>query len=132
MAESVLLFGSLEDVNHAHCTLPDVMELHDEAVTVRTMALSEAHIAAFTEMWHSNPTVGNGEPHTPPFQTPPSEETPCCLHAQLGDLKALTHRMQIRSNFNIANLLQYCTGFAPMLFQWSHSHRQHFFAANLQ
>ena len=86
MAESVLLFGSLEDVNHAHCTLPDMMELCNKAITVWTMALTEAHIATFTKMWHSNPTAGDGESHTPPYQTPPSEETPCCLHAQLGDL----------------------------------------------
>ena len=31
-------------------------ELHDEAVTVQTMALLEAHIAAFTLVWHSKPT----------------------------------------------------------------------------
>ena len=49
------------------------------------MALAEAHIATFTVMWHSNPTTGDGEPHTPPYQTPPSEKTPCHLHAQLGD-----------------------------------------------
>ena len=61
-------------------------ELHNEAVTVQTMAPAEAHIAAFTAMWHSNPTSGDGEPHTPPYQTPPSEETPLGLHAQLGDL----------------------------------------------
>ena len=84
--ESVILFGSLEDVNCAHCTLPDMMELHNEAITGWTMALTEAHIAAFTKMWHSNPTTGDGEPHTPPYQTPPSEETPHRLHAQLGDL----------------------------------------------
>ena len=86
VVESVILFRSLEDVNHAHCTLLDVTELHDEAIMVQTMALAEAHVAAFTTMWHSNPTTGDGEPHTPPYQTPPSEETPCCLHAQLGDL----------------------------------------------
>ena len=62
------------------------MELCNEAITVRTMALTEAHVATFTTMWHSNPTTGDGEPHTPPYQTPPSEETPCRLHAQLGDL----------------------------------------------
>ena len=69
-----------------HRTLPDVMELCNEAVTVWTMALTEAHVAAFTAMWHLNPTSGDGEPHTPPQQTPPREETPCHLHAQLGDL----------------------------------------------
>ena len=86
MAESVVLFGNLEDVNCAHRTLPDVTELHNEAIMVRTMALTEAHVATFTAMWHSNPTSEDGESHTPPHQSPPSEETPCCLHAQLGDL----------------------------------------------
>ena len=62
------------------------MELCNEAVTVQTMAPAEAHIATFTAMWHSNPTARDGEPHTPPYQTPPSEETLCHLHAQLGDL----------------------------------------------
>ena len=86
MAESVILFGNLEDVNYAHHTLPDMMELHDKAVMVRTMAPTEAHVAAFTAIWCLNPTAGEGEPHTPPYQTPPSEETLCHLHAQLGDL----------------------------------------------
>ena len=85
-AELVILVGRLKDVNCAHCTLPDMMELHDEAITVRTMAPTEAHIAAFTKMWHSNLTTGDVEPHTPPYQIPRSEETPCCLDAQLGDL----------------------------------------------
>ena len=86
MAESVILFRNLEDVNCTHHTLLDVTELWDEAITVQTMALTEAHAATFTVMWHLNPTRGDGELHTPPQQTPPSEETPCHLHAQLGDL----------------------------------------------
>ena len=45
---------------------------------------------------------------------------------QAGYLSALTHIIQIRSNFDVANLSQYHAGFAPMLFQWSHSHTQHF------
>ena len=61
-------------------------ELHDEAITVQTMALLEAHVAAFTTVWHLKPTTRDGEPHTPPQQTPPSEGTPHCLHAELGDL----------------------------------------------
>ena len=59
-AESVVLFRSLEDVNCAHHTLLDVTEFY--------------------------PTTGDGKPHTPPQQSPPSEETPHHLHAQLGDL----------------------------------------------
>ena len=86
MAELVILFGNLKDVNCAHCALPDVMELCNEAITVWTMAPTEAHVAAFTAMWHLNPPAGDGEPHTPPYQTLPSEETPHHLHVQLGDL----------------------------------------------
>ena len=56
-------------------TLPDVTELCNEAIMVWTMAPTEAHVATFTGMWYSNPTAGDGEPHTPPYQTPPSEET---------------------------------------------------------
>ena len=86
--ESVILFRNLKDVNHAHCTLLGMMELCNEAIMVWTMAPTEAHVATFTTMWHSNPTSGDGEPCTPPHQSPPSEETPCHLHAQLGDLNA--------------------------------------------
>ena len=85
-AELVILFRNLEGVNHTHHTLLDVTDLWDEAIMVWTMALTDAHVAAFTTMWHSNPTSGDGELHTPPQQTPPSEETLHCLHAQLGDL----------------------------------------------
>ena len=85
-AELVILFGHPKDVNRAHCTLPDMMELHDEAVTVWTMAPKEAHVTVFHTMWHLNPTAGDGEPHTPPHQTPLNEETLHHIHAQLGDL----------------------------------------------
>ena len=83
-AESVILFGNIKNMNCAHHTLPDMMELHNEAVMAQTMAPTEAKVATFHAMWH--PTAGDGEPHTPPYQTPPSEETPCHIHAQLGDL----------------------------------------------
>ena len=64
-----------------------VMVLHDEAIAwFETMALLEAHVATFASMWHLKPTTGEGEPHTPPQQTPPSEGTPHHLHAELGDL----------------------------------------------
>ena len=84
--ELVVLFGNLEDVNHAHCTLLDMMELCNEAIMVWTVAPTEAPVAMFHAMWHLNPATGDGEPHTPPYQTPPSEETPHRIHAQLGDL----------------------------------------------
>ena len=50
------------------------------------MALLQAHVAAFTSVWHLKPTSGDGEPHTPPQQTPPSEGTLHHLYAELGDL----------------------------------------------
>ena len=66
--------------------LTNMMELHDEAITVQTMAPLEADVAMFTSVWHSKPTTGEGELHTPPQQAPPSEGTPHRLHAKLGDL----------------------------------------------
>ena len=85
-AESIILFGTKEDLNWASHDLMGMMELCDEAITVWTMALLEAHGATFTMMWHSKPTIRDGEPHTPPQQTPPSEGTLHHLHAELGDL----------------------------------------------
>ena len=85
-AESVILFGTMEDLNQASCTLMDVTDLHDEAIMVQSMAPLEAHVAAFTLVWHSKPNTGDGEPHTSPQQTPPIEGTLCHLHAELGDL----------------------------------------------
>ena len=41
-------------------------------------------------------------------------------------LSALTHITRIRRDFDVANSPRYRAGFAPMLFQWSHSHMQHF------
>ena len=61
-------------------------ELCNEAITVQTMALLQAHVAAFTSVWHSKPTSGDGKLHTPPKQTPPSEGTLHHLYAKLGDL----------------------------------------------
>ena len=85
-AESVILFGNLEDVNRAYRTLLDMMELCNEAITVQTMAPTEAHVTVFHAMWHLNPTAGDGEPHTPPYETPLNEKTLCHIHAQLGNL----------------------------------------------
>ena len=62
------------------------MEFRDEAIAIWTMAPMEVQVTTFQTMWHSNPAAGMGESHTPPYQTPPNEETPCRIHAQLGDL----------------------------------------------
>ena len=50
------------------------------------MAPLEAHITTYMTVWHSKPTKGDGELHTPPQQTPPSGGTLCHLQADLGDL----------------------------------------------
>ena len=85
--ESVILFSTMEDLNRASHTLMDVMELCDEAIMVQTMAPLEAHVAACLP-WCGirSQTAGDGELHTPPQQTPPSEGTLHHLHAELGDL----------------------------------------------
>ena len=85
-AELVILFGNVADVNRTHHILPDVTEFWDEAITVWAMAPTEVQVTAFQAMWHSNSTAGGGEPHTPPYQTPPNKETLHHIHAQLGDL----------------------------------------------
>ena len=72
--ESVILFSTVEELKHASCGLVDVMDLRNDAIMVRTLAPLEAHIASFTMVWHSKPTIGDGEPHTPPQQTTPSGE----------------------------------------------------------
>ena len=118
-ADSVVLFTNLKNVHQAHCTLPDMMEFCDEAVTVWTMAPAEAHIAAFTAMWHSNPTARDGEPHTPPYQTPPSEETPHCLHAQLGDLNDSELRQLIKDLMQEIHSVNYLHPQQPPPHDWA-------------
>ena len=78
--ELVILYQSVEDVNCIHRILLDVMEFHDEAIMIWTMAPTEAQVTAFQSMWHSNPTARDGELHTPPYRTPPNEETPCITY----------------------------------------------------
>ena len=45
------------------------------------------------------------------------------------NLRLMTHIEQIRGIFDVANSQRYRTGFAPMLFQWSHAHIARFFVA---
>ena len=45
----------------------ELMELQDEAITVKAMAPLEAHITAYMTVWHSKPSTEDGEPaHTSP------------------------------------------------------------------
>ena len=90
-----LLFGNgichsfqycMEDLKHASHGLVDMTELQNDAIMVATLAPMEAHIASFTMVWHSKPTLGDGELHTPPQQTPPSGGTLHHLQVELGDL----------------------------------------------
>ena len=83
--ESIVLFGTADDLDHVSRGLVDMTELQDEAIMVQTMAPLEAHMATFALVQHSKPTSGDGVLHTPPQQTPPSEGTPHCVYAELGD-----------------------------------------------
>ena len=85
-ADSVVFLSSATDVNRTQCALLDITEFGDESIAIRTVAPTEVQITTFQVMWHSNPTAGTGELHTPPYRTPPNEETPRHIHAQLGDL----------------------------------------------
>ena len=109
-ADSVVLFSNVTDVNHTQHVLPDVSEFHDEAIATRTMALVQAHITAFIEMWHSNPAAGEGELHTPPYQTPPNEETPHRIHVQLDDLNDHELRQLVR---DLSQEIVQCKSTAP-------------------
>ena len=94
--KSVILFRNVTDVSHTHHILPDMTEFRDEAIAVWTMAPIEVQVTTFQSMWHSNPPTGKGDPHTPPYRTPPNEETPHRIHAQLGDLNDSELRQLIR------------------------------------
>ena len=84
--ELVVLFHSMDKLQCATGRIVKMMELHGDAITVKAMAPSEAHIKAYLAMSHSNPSNGEGEPHTSPQPTPPSWGTPHHLQAELGDL----------------------------------------------
>ena len=84
--ESIVLSSTTEDLKRASCSLVDVMELQNDAITVVTLAPMEAHMATFTMVWCSKCSMGDGELHTPPQQSPPSGGTLHCIQAELGDL----------------------------------------------
>ena len=84
--ESVVLLCSTEELQCTTHGIVKMMELQDEAITVRAMAPPEAHVMAYLATLHLNPSNGERELHTPPQQTPPSGGTLHCLQAELGDL----------------------------------------------
>ena len=97
--ESIVLFLTADNLKCASCDITGKTELHDEAIMVKAMAPTEAHISAYTMAWHVKPSKGGGRPHTPPKQTPPGGETLHCLHAELGDLN--NHKLhQLMADLN--------------------------------
>ena len=96
MADSVVFLSSAADVSRTQRALLEVTAFGDESIAIRTVAPTEVQITAFQVMWHSNPAVGTREPHTPPYHTPPNEETPRRIHAQLGDLNDQELRQLVR------------------------------------
>ena len=56
--ESVILFHTADELMHVSCRIVELMELQDEAITVKAMAPSEAHITAYMTVWHLKPQKG--------------------------------------------------------------------------
>ena len=63
-AESVVLFLTTDDLKCATCNITGDTELHDEAIMVKTIAPTEAHMSAYATVWHAKPSKGV-EDHTP-------------------------------------------------------------------
>ena len=84
--ESGVLLCTTDELKCVSCGIIEITELQDEAITVKAMAPTEAHITAYMTVWPLKPSKGDGEPYTPPQQSPPSRGTPHFLQADLGDL----------------------------------------------
>ena len=84
--ESIVLFLTMDDLKCASHDIAGETKLHDEAIMVKALAPTEAHMSAYTMVSHVKPSKGAGRPHTLPQQTPIGGETLHCLHAELGDL----------------------------------------------
>ena len=61
--ESVVLFLTTDDLKCASCNIAGETELHDEAITVKAVAPTEAHMSAYAMFWCVKPSKG-GEGHT--------------------------------------------------------------------
>ena len=64
--ESVILFCTADELKCVICSIVKLMELQDEAIMVKAMTPSDAHITAYMTIWHSKPSTRDGESHTPP------------------------------------------------------------------
>ena len=69
--ESVILFCTADELKHVSCSIVELMSWEMKPSQLRLL-LSEAQITTFMTVWHSKPSTRDGEPHTPPQQTPPS------------------------------------------------------------
>ena len=61
--ESLVLFLTTDDLKCASCNIAGETELQDEAITVKAMAPTEAHMSAYAMVWHAKPSKGV-ESHT--------------------------------------------------------------------
>ena len=84
--ELVVLFHLTDELQYTTHGIMKATEFWGEAITVKAMAPSEAHTKVYLVTLHLNPSNGEGKPHTPPEQTPPSRGMLHCLQAELGDL----------------------------------------------
>ena len=64
--ETVMLFHTTGKLKHVTCGIIETMEFWGEAIMVRAMAPSEAHVAAYIAMLHRNPSNREKELQTPP------------------------------------------------------------------
>ena len=84
--ESVVLFCLMDELQHTTHGIVKATELWGEAIIFKAMAPSEAHTKEYLATLHLNPSNGEGEPHTPPQQTPPCRGMLHHLQVELGDL----------------------------------------------
>ena len=91
--DSVALFHSTEEMQHATHGAIKAMELWEEAIAIRAVAPSVTHVKAYIMTVHgdhskpqSPPSEEEGEPHSPHDNSYPSGETLHCLQAELGNL----------------------------------------------
>ena len=64
--ESVILFCTADELKCVSHGIVEATELRDDAIMVKTLAPSVAHITTYIMVWYSKPSTGDGELHTPP------------------------------------------------------------------
>ena len=73
--ELVVLFCSTDELKCTTCRIIKMMEFWGEAITVRAMAPSEAHITVYLAMLHLNPSNGERATYTSPTNSPKQGNT---------------------------------------------------------